>query len=200
MAWSLKEFDLKFFSSEDDYVVGVDEAGRGPLAGPVVAAAVAFYRNTFIDGVNDSKKLTAAQREKIADEIKSVCADYSIALVDNKKIDEINILQASLLAMKKSVDDLKIKPSIILVDGNKIFESQARIKPIVKGDTISFSIAAASILAKTYRDKIMEEMHKEFPCYNWRKNKGYPTKEHIEAIKNNGPCFYHRKSFLKNIL
>jgi len=200
MAWSLKEFDLKFFSSEDDYVVGVDEAGRGPLAGPVVAAAVAFYRNTFIDGVNDSKKLTAAQREKIADEIKSVCADYSIALVDNKTIDEINILQASLLAMKKSVDDLKIKPSIILVDGNKIFESQARIKPIVKGDTISFSIAAASILAKTYRDKIMEEMHKEFPCYNWRKNKGYPTKEHIEAIKNNGPCFYHRKSFLKNIL
>jgi len=200
MAWSLKEFDLKFFSSEDDYVVGVDEAGRGPLAGPVVAAAVAFYRNTFIDGVNDSKKLTAAQREKIADEIKSVCADYSIALVDNKTIDEINILQASLLAMKKSVDDLKIKPSIILVDGNKIFESQARIKPIVKGDTISFSIAAASILAKTYRDKIMEEMHKEFPCYNWRKNKGYPTKEHIEEIKNNGPCFYHRKSFLKNIL
>lgn len=200
MGWNLKEFDLKYLTKDDDIIVGIDEAGRGPLAGPVVAAAVAFSKNAFIEEVNDSKKLSADKREKLSEEIKATCIDYSLALIDNNTIDKINILNATLLAMKNSCEGLKIKPDVILVDGNKIFETSCRINPIVKGDALSFCIAAASILAKTYRDKLMFDLHNEYPVYNWDKNKGYPTKSHIEAIKKYGSSIYHRKSFLKNIL
>jgi ribonuclease HII len=196
----MKAFDKKYFSKEIKYLAGVDEAGRGPLAGPVVAAAVIFNKKTNIKGVNDSKQLTEKQREELFDKIISKALAHSISIIDHFVIDDINILNASMMAMKKSVDDLKIKPDLILVDGNRIFHSDIPVIPIVKGDSKSFSIAAASILAKVTRDRLMKKLSEQYPVYLWEQNKGYPTKRHREIIKNIGPSPLHRKSFLKKIL
>lgn len=198
--FDLKAFDKKYITKKIKYLAGVDEAGRGPLAGPVVAAAVVFKKNTFIEGVNDSKQLTEKQREKLFDKIISSALSYSVSIVNHEIIDEVNILNASLLAMKNAVDDLKIKPDLVLVDGNKKFDSEIPVIPIVKGDSKSFSIAAASILAKVTRDRLMKDLAKEYPNYLWEQNKGYPTKKHREIIRQIGPSPLHRKTFLKKII
>jgi ribonuclease HII len=196
----IKEFDKKYFSKKIKYLAGVDEAGRGPLAGPVVAAAVIFTKSTNIKGINDSKLLTEKQREALYDKIISSAIAYSVSIVEPVVIDEVNILNATLRAMKQCVDDLKIKPDLVLVDGNRTFQSDIPVITIVKGDLKSFSIAAASILAKVTRDRLMKNLAVQYPVYLWEQNKGYPTKKHREIIKKLGPSPLHRKSFLKNIL
>jgi ribonuclease HII len=196
----MKEFDKKYFSKNIKYLAGVDEAGRGPLAGPVVAAAVIFRKSTIIKGINDSKLLTEKQREALYDKIISSALAYSVSIVEHVVIDEINILNATLRAMKQCVDDLKIKPDLILVDGNRKFQSEIPVITIVKGDSKSFSIAAASILAKVTRDRLMKKLSEQYPVYLWEQNKGYPTKRHREIIQKLGPSPLHRKSFLKKIL
>jgi ribonuclease HII len=196
----LKEFDSAFLCNSINIIAGVDEAGRGPLAGPVVAAAVIFDENTFIPKVNDSKKLTEKLREELFDEIIKKAKSYGIGIVDQREIDEINILQATLKAMQIAVSELKIEPNLILIDGNRSFYSKIPTKTIVKGDAKSFSIAAASILAKVTRDRLMCIEDSKNPQYFWKKNKGYGTKEHIDAIKKFGKTDLHRNSFLKNII
>jgi ribonuclease HII len=195
----MKEFDKKYLSKKIKYLAGVDEAGRGPLAGPVVASAVIFDRKTIITGVNDSKLLSEKQREDLYDKIISSAISYSVSIVEHEVIDEVNILNATMLAMKQAVDDLKIKPDLILVDGNRKFQSDIPVIKIIKGDSKSFSIAAASILAKVTRDRLMKNLAVQYPVYQWQQNKGYPTKQHREIIKKLGPSPLHRKSFLKNI-
>jgi ribonuclease HII len=196
----LKAFDKKYYSKGLNHLAGVDEAGRGPLAGPVVAAAVIFKKNTYIKAVNDSKLLTENIREELFEKIISKAIAYSVSVVDHSVIDEINILNSTMLAMQKAVDDLKVKPDLVLVDGNRKFQSEIPVIPIIKGDTKSFSIAAASILAKVTRDRLMKNLSAEYPHYLWEKNKGYATKEHREIIKKIGPCPLHRKSFLKKLM
>lgn len=194
------DFDNKFRNEKIKLIAGTDEAGRGPLAGPVVAAAVIFESGTYIEGVNDSKKLSEAQREKLFTEIIEKSISFSVEVIEHNIIDEINILQASLLAMKNSVEKLNIKPDLVLIDGNKKFQSEIETIAVVKGDSKSYSIASASILAKVTRDRIMKNLSLEFPNYGWEKNMGYPTKFHIEAVRKFGVSVYHRKTFLKKIL
>jgi ribonuclease HII len=196
----LKAFDKKYLNKKVKILAGVDEAGRGPLAGPVVAAAVIFRKNTFIKHVNDSKQLTEKQREELFDKIIAKAISYSVSIIDHKIIDELNILNASMLAMKEAVESLDIKPDFLLVDGNRKFNSNIPIRPIVKGDSKSFSIAAASIIAKVTRDRLMKSLALDYPDYLWEQNKGYPTKRHREIIKEIGPSPLHRKTFLKKIL
>ena len=196
----LKKFDLKFIGNSNRILAGVDEAGRGPLAGPVVAASVIFDKDTNILGVNDSKALKESKRESLYDEITCKSISFGIGIIDNLEIDEINILQASLKAMKIAVNNMNIPPDIILIDGNKSFFIEKELHTIVNGDSKSFSIAAASIIAKVARDRIMKNLAKQYPHYLWEKNKGYPTKEHINLVKKYGPSPLHRKTFLKNIL
>ncbi|CDB23636.1 ribonuclease [Clostridium sp. CAG:557] len=181
-------------------VCGVDEAGRGPLAGPVFAAAVILPQNLMIDGLNDSKKLSEKKREILYDKIKNLALTYAVAFATEHEIDEINILNATFLAMKRAVAKLNLKPDIVLVDGNKSPELEISTQTIVKGDSLSASIAAASILAKVERDRLMKNLSKKYPEYNFEKHKGYGTKMHIDLIKKYGPCEIHRKSFLKKIL
>lgn len=181
-------------------VVGVDEAGRGPLAGPVFAAAVILPPNTIIDGLNDSKKLSEKKREILFDKIKNTALAYNIALATEQEIDKFNILNATFLAMKRAVKGLSLSPEIILVDGNSSPDFNLPSKTIVKGDSLSASIAAASILAKVERDRLMRILSKKYPLYSFEKHKGYGTKLHIELIKKYGPCEIHRKSFLRKIL
>lgn len=175
---------------------GTDEAGRGCLSGPVVAAAVILPENFEHPLLNDSKKLTEKQRKLLLPIIEKEAVAFGVAFVYQQEIDEINILQASITAMHRAIDELKTIPEFIIVDGNK-FRPYKEIpsETIVKGDGKYLSIAAASVLAKTYRDFYMEKIHDEFPAYNWKKNKGYPTKEHRQAIREVGSCEYHRKSF-----
>lgn len=176
--------------------VGCDEAGRGCLAGPVVAAAVIFPEKFSNEILNDSKKLTEKQRKALRPIVESEALAYAVAVVDNKEIDEINILKASFIAMHRAIDQLNQKPELILVDGNRfIAYKNIPHECIIKGDGKYASIAAASILAKTYRDELMESYHEKYPDFNWKKNKGYPTKDHREAIKNVGPTPLHRMSF-----
>ena len=197
---NMKNFDNKFVNDNIKLIAGTDEAGRGPLAGPVVAASVIFSPDVYIEGVNDSKQLSSKKREMLFEEIIKNSLSYGISVVSHIKIDKINILNASLLAMLNSVKKLKVKPDLILVDGNKSFRYDGEIKTIVKGDSKSFCIAAASIIAKVTRDRIMKRLSHRFPEYNWEQNKGYPTKQHIETIKLIGASALHRKTFLKNIL
>jgi ribonuclease HII len=184
----------KFFKYPNE--IGTDEAGRGCLAGPVTAAAVILGPNFKNDIINDSKLLKESQRQLLRPKIETDCTCFGIAHIYEDTIDEINILNASILAMHCAMDNIEIKAPLIIVDGN-------RFKPyhdiphecIVKGDSKYLNIAAASILAKTHRDAYMEGIHEEYPMYNWKKNKGYPTKEHREAIRKFGITKYHRKSF-----
>jgi len=195
----LKNFDNKYLQDSKTILAGTDEAGRGPLAGPVVAAAVILPKDFYDDRINDSKKLSESLRKELFEVIKRNSISYSYTVIKNKKIDEINILNASLLAMKRSIEKLKHKPDVVLVDGNKIFKSDSEIIPVVKGDTKSLSIASASIIAKVIRDRIMIKLASKYPEYGWENNKGYPTKYHINAILNHGACDLHRKTFLKKI-
>ncbi|MCF8412230.1 MAG: ribonuclease HII [Melioribacteraceae bacterium] len=196
----LKEFDLGFHTTKNFMLAGIDEAGRGPLAGPVVAACVVFDKNTSISLINDSKKLPEKLREELFPQITEKTISYGIGVVDNFEIDKINILQATFEAMKIALDQIDCVPDKILIDGNQLFDKSKRFQSVVKGDGKSFSIAAASILAKVTRDRIMIEASEEFPNYNWNKNKGYATKEHINSIRKYGACRLHRLSFLKRIL
>ena len=182
-------------------VCGVDEAGRGPLAGPVCAAAVILPRDTLIEGVNDSKKLSEKKREQLFEVIKETALSYSIGWASVEEIEEINILAAAMLAMKRAVEGLSEKADIILIDGNKTpYFNDIPCRAIVKGDALSHSIAAASILAKVSRDRLMEEMAKKYPEYCFEQHKGYGTKLHKEKILQYGTCEIHRPSFLKKIL
>lgn len=193
---SLFEFDKDFYNKGLSFVSGVDEAGRGPLAGPVVAAAVILPKDIFIDGVNDSKKLTEKKRNILFEEIKQKAFSYGIGIVDAKTIDEINILQATFLAMRKALEQLSVKPDLVLVDGNHTIPNlQNKQQAIVSGDAKSASIACASILAKVTRDNMMYEYAKQYPQYNFQKHKGYGTKAHLDAIQKHGPCPIHRMTF-----
>ena len=175
---------------------GCDEAGRGCLAGPVVAAAVILPKNYKHPVLNDSKKLTAKQRGVLKDEIINSAIAWKVAFVDNNEIDEINILRASVKAMHKAIEGLEKQPQFLLIDGNRFFQYRdIRHKTIIKGDGLFFSIAAASVLAKTFRDEYMEQISSEYPVYGWNKNRGYPTSFHREAILKYGISPYHRKSF-----
>ena len=174
----------------------VDEAGRGCIAGPVVAAAVILPRNFRHDFLNDSKQLTEKQRNELKPIIEANALAFGIGIIDNHKVDEVNILQATYLAMHQAIEQLKKKPELLIIDGNR-FKPYKTIEhqTIIKGDGKYIEIAAASVLAKTYRDEIMEKLHEEFPDYNWKKNKGYPTIEHRKAVKESGSCIYHRQTF-----
>lgn len=184
------------YYQEEVIEAGCDEAGRGCFAGPVFAAAVILPKDFHHPVLNDSKQLTASQREELKPFIKANAIAYAVAMVDNDEIDQINILRASFKAMHLALDKLKKRPALLLIDGNR-FTSYRKIKHqcIVEGDAKYASIAAASILAKTHRDAYMKRLHKEFPQYNWKQNKGYGTPEHRDAIKAHGLCLYHRKSF-----
>jgi ribonuclease HII len=187
---------LKSFHTKNIIEAGCDEAGRGCLAGPVVAAAVILPNNFRNKLLNDSKQLSEKQREALKPVIMKKALAYAIGVVWQDEIDEINILKASFLAMHRAIDQLKIKPESLLIDGNR-FTKYPDIEHhcIIKGDSKYMSIAAASILAKTYRDGLMDDLDKEFPNYNWKKNKAYPTKEHRTAIKEYGACKFHRMTF-----
>ena len=179
-------------------VCGVDEAGRGPLAGPVCAAAVILPRDLEIEGLNDSKKLSDKRRRALYEVITEQAIAYGIAMVDEKVIDEINILQATFLAMRQAVEQLSEKPALALVDGNREPDfGEIPVKTIVKGDSLSANIAAASILAKVTRDRFMEEQDAIYPQYGFSVHKGYGTKAHYEALREYGACPIHRRSFLK---
>lgn len=180
-------------------IAGVDEAGRGPLAGPVFAACVILPEDCEIIGINDSKKLSEKKREELFDEITEKAVDYSIASVDERVIDEINILNATYEAMNKAVDNMTVKPDFVLIDGNSIKNMKTPHKTVVKGDAKSVSIAAASILAKVSRDRFICDAAKQYPQYGFEKHKGYGTKIHTEAVLKYGPCPLHRKTFLKKL-
>lgn len=193
------EYENEAYSNGYNCVCGVDEAGRGPLAGPVFAAAVILPKGYVIEGVNDSKKLSEKKREELFEKIKSEALCYSVASVDEKIIDEINILNATFLAMEKAVEGLKIHPDFVMIDGNRAPKSlDIPCQTVVKGDAKSASIAAASILAKVSRDRYMLEMAEKYPEYCFEKHKGYGTKLHYEMLDLYGVSDIHRKSFLKS--
>lgn len=194
------EYENQAYSKGYKIICGVDEAGRGPLAGPVYAAAVILPKGYVIDGVNDSKKLSEKKRDMLFDKIIEECVCYGIGIADEKEIDEINILQATFLAMKRAVDALEIKPDIALIDGNKKPGLDIAEWDIVKGDGKSANIAAASIIAKVSRDRYMLQMAEKYPEYQFEKHKGYGTKLHYEMIEKYGISPIHRKTFLKKIL
>ena len=197
---SMLEYEKGLYSKGYEYICGIDEAGRGPLCGPVVAAAVILKKGDKIEGVNDSKKLSEKKRELVFELIKQRAVAWSVGIVDEKTIDEINILEATRLAMKKAVEGLETKPDYALVDAEKKVPIDVPYMPIIKGDALSESIAAASIIAKVTRDRMVMELDKKYPEYNFAKNKGYGTKEHTEAIKKYGLCDVHRRSFCKKFV
>lgn len=185
------------FSQGINIVCGVDEAGRGPLAGPVCAAAVILPPNMEIPGLNDSKKLTDKRRRELVPVIKECALAYGIAFADEKEIDDINILQATYLAMERALAQLSVKPDLALIDGNRAKDFGMPVRTVVHGDSLSASIAAASVLAKVTRDDLMLEMAAIYPQYGFDVHKGYGTKAHYSALSQFGPCQIHRKSFLK---
>ncbi len=191
---AMMEFERKY--SEYDYICGIDEVGRGPLAGPVVAAAVILPKDSYYQYLNDSKKVTEKRRNKLYDEITTEAVSYGIGLVSPDIIDDINILQATYVAMKKAIYALSIRPQMILVDAVHIPDIGIPQVGIVKGDAKSISIAAASIVAKVYRDRLMTEYDALYPEYKFAKNKGYGTKEHMQALHEIGMSPIHRKSFV----
>ena len=191
----LYEFETKASHQGFNNIAGIDEAGRGPLAGPVVAAAVILLSKINIPELNDSKKLSPKKREELFPKIQEMSVAFSVAVIDQEVIDEINILQATRLAMKKAVETLKITPGLLLIDGNQKIDSNLNQWAIVKGDSRSLTIAAASVLAKVTRDRIMDDYHKLYPQYGFDRHKGYGTKIHRNQIQEYGPCPVHRKTF-----
>ena len=191
----LFEFETKASHQGFKNIAGIDEAGRGPLAGPVVAAAVILPSQVNIPGLNDSKKLSTKKREELFPKIQEISVFYGVAVVDQKVIDKINILQAARLAMKQAVETLKITPGLLLIDGNQKIDSILNQWAIVKGDSRSLSIAAASVLAKVTRDRIMDGYHKLYPQYEFNRHKGYGTRLHRNLIQEHGPCPIHRRTF-----
>lgn len=181
------------------YIAGVDEVGRGPLAGPVVCCAVIMPlgEEDIIDGVDDSKKVSEKKRKLLSEKIKEKAIAYKICQVEPKEIDEINVLEATKKCMKECIENLSVSPDIVLIDAVKI-DTKYPVKPIIKGDAKSYTIGAASIVAKVYRDSLMEEYDKIYPEYDFKSNKGYGTKKHIDALKEVGACPIHRKTFIKN--
>lgn len=197
---NMKEYERHFKEAGYKFIAGVDEAGRGPLAGPVCAAAVILPDDAVIEGINDSKKLSEKKREELYEKIIDTAIAYNIELVDEKVIDEINILQATYMAMKNAVSGLSQKADFVLIDGNRSEGMEIPYETVVKGDSKSISIAAASILAKVTRDRYITEISDKYPEYNFKKHKGYGTKEHTDAILKYGPCEIHRLTFLKKLL
>lgn len=193
------EIEQAHYAKGMQYICGVDEAGRGPLAGPVCAAAVILPANIDIPGLNDSKKLTDKKRRELMPIIKEKAISYGIALVDHTVIDEINILQATLLAMEQAIAKLHIKPDLALIDGNRAKDFGVPAITVVHGDSLSASIAAASVLAKVTRDDLMTEMAHKYPDYGFDIHKGYGTKAHYQALETTGPCPIHRMTFLKKL-
>lgn len=193
MTQNLFDFDKNF---SVNFIAGVDEAGRGPLAGPVVAACCMLPLDRMIDGINDSKKLSEAKRERLYGEI-TASGVYKISIIPNDVIDEINILRATKRAMTECIESMSVKPELVLIDAVQLNVS-VPVKSIIKGDAQSYNIAAASVLAKVTRDRIMREYDLIYPQYGFAKNKGYGTAEHIAALKKFGPCPIHRKTFIKN--
>lgn len=191
------EYENKALESGYEIICGVDEAGRGPLAGPVYAAAVILPKGHIIDGVNDSKKISEKKRDMLFDKIIDECVCYSVGIATEKEIDEINILQATFLAMRRAVEGLSVKPDIALIDGNKRPGLDIAEQEIIKGDAKSANIAAASIIAKVSRDRYMLEMAEQYPEYQFEKHKGYGTKLHYEMLEKYGISPIHRKTFLK---
>ena len=179
------------------FIAGVDEVGRGPLAGPVVCAAVIMPLDDLVVGVDDSKKLSEKKREALAEEIKAKALAYTIIEIDEKTIDEINILEATKLGMKRAIETLSVSPEVVLTDGNMTIDISNPQKSVVHGDALSYSIGAASIIAKVHRDALMDEYAKVYPAYACEKNKGYGTAVHINAIKEQGLCPIHRRTFTK---
>ena len=197
----LKKDEQELYNNNIQYICGIDEAGRGPLAGPVVVAAVIMPKDSFIEGVNDSKKVSEKKREQLYDEIIDNCIAYGVGIIDQIKIDEINILEATRLGVKEAVQELKQKPDIILVDAlTKIDTGGVPYKSIIKGDAKEYSIACASIIAKVTRDRIMRKWDEVFPAYGFAKHKGYGTAEHRKILKEIGPCMLHRKTFIKHLI
>lgn len=198
----LKKIEEDIYTSQKiNYICGIDEAGRGPLAGPVVVASVIMPRDSMIDGVNDSKKVSEKKREKLYEEIIENAISYSVGIVDQKEIDRVNILNATKAGLTESIKGLEVKPEMILVDAlTGIDTCGIPYQSIIKGDAKSYSIAAASIIAKVTRDRIMRQWHEVYPEYNFIQHKGYGTAAHIAAIKEYGLCPLHRLSFVKNII
>ena len=178
-------------------ICGVDEAGRGPLSGPVVAAACILPAGCVIEGLNDSKKLTPKQRDRLFDTVREVAVAYSVGQASPEEIDELNILNATMLAMRRAIEGLPVKADFALIDGNCARGIELAHKTVISGDAISVSISAASILAKVTRDRICLENDRDYPEYGFAKHKGYGTKEHMDALRRLGPCPLHRRSFLK---
>lgn len=196
----MAEYERHFSNEGYEFIGGIDEAGRGPFVGPVVAACVILKKDAFIPGLNDSKKISETKRELLFDEIINQCVSFGIGQVDNKTIDEVNILNATKMAMRDAVNNMQVKPDFLLIDYVKFEKTTIPYLPIVKGDAKSVSIAAASILAKVTRDRQLRELSKEYPEYNFSKNKGYGTKEHIDALEQYGPCPLHRRTFIKKYI
>ena len=192
-SWPLEQSKLNW--DTDGLTAGVDEAGRGPLAGPVVAAAVILDELNPIHGLNDSKKLSAKRREALFDEIRARALCFAIAEASVQEIDEINILQATLLAMKRAVEALRLPPKLVLVDGNRLPILFIRSEAIVQGDALVPAISAASILAKVHRDRLCEAMHQRYPVYGFDQHKGYGTAQHMAALQAHGPADCHRMTF-----
>ena len=197
----LKEIEKDLYLKGFNKVCGIDEAGRGPLAGPVVVAAVVMRKDSFIEGVNDSKKVSEKKREKLYEEITSTALSWGVAIIDQKEIDDINILNATKKGLTEALMQLSEKPDIILVDALTGIDTLGiPYQSIIKGDAKSYSIAVASIIAKVTRDRIMRQWDEIYPEYGFEKHKGYGTKAHIEVIKRDGICPIHRKSFVKNFI
>ena len=198
----LKKIENEIYEKEHvEYICGIDEAGRGPLAGPVVVASVIMKQDSFIEGVNDSKKVSEKKREKLYEQIIEEAVSYSVGIIDQNEIDEINILNATKKGLTESIKGLKVKPERIIVDAlDKIDTCGIPYMPIVKGDAKCYSIAAASIIAKVTRDRIMRQWDEVYPMYGFARHKGYGTATHIAAIKEYGLCPLHRRSFTKNFI
>ena len=197
----LKQIEKELHEKGTKYICGIDEAGRGPLAGPVVVASVIMPEDSMIEGVNDSKKVSEKKRELLYDKIIEEAISYSVSIISEKEIDEINILNATKKGLTEAIANLSVKPEIILVDAlDKIDTLGIPYKPIIKGDALVYSISAASIIAKVTRDRIMRQMDEIYPQYGFAGHKGYGTAKHIAAIKEYGLCDIHRRSFTKNFV
>ena len=197
----LKEMENNLYSKGINYICGIDEAGRGPLAGPVVVASVIMPKDSMIEGFNDTKKISESKREMLYEKIIEEAVSYGVAIIDQKEIDELNILNATKKALTTSLKELKVRPDIILVDAlDRIDTLQIPYQSIIKGDAKAYSIAAASIIAKVTRDRIMRQWDEIYPQYGFERHKGYGTAAHIAAIKEYGICPLHRLSFVKNFI